>query len=115
MNFWIDAQISPHFAVWLSATFRVQAFAVRDLGLRAAADYAIFVSARSAAATVVVVTKDRDFSELVIRHGIPPQVLWVTCGNTSNARLQEIFSSLFPQALELLKSGTPIVEISDLS
>jgi predicted nuclease of predicted toxin-antitoxin system len=34
MNFWVDAQLSPHFAPWLSARFSVPAFSVRDLGLR---------------------------------------------------------------------------------
>lgn len=114
MNFWVDAQISPHFAPWLSARFNVPVFSVRDLGLRDASDRQIFEAARSAGAPIVVITKDRDFSELVIRHGPPPQVLWVTCGNTSNARLRVIFEQLFKQALTLLEGGNSIVEITDV-
>lgn len=114
MNFWVDAQISPHFAPWLSAHFNVPASSGRDLGLRDASDRQIFDAARSASALVVVITKDRDFSELVIRHGTLPHVLWVTCGNTSNARLRVIFEQLFAQALVLLQAGDPIVEISDV-
>jgi predicted nuclease of predicted toxin-antitoxin system len=115
MNFWIDAQISPHFAPWLSAHFRVPAFSLRDLGLRDATDQQIFAAARASQTPVVLITKDRDFSELVIRHGSPPHVLWVTCGNTSNARLWVIFEQLFPQALAMLQSGDAIVEITDIS
>lgn len=59
-------------------------------------------------------TKDRDFTDLVNRLGIPPQVLWLTCGNTSNMRLKEILSSTLLQATELLAHGESIVEIRDI-
>lgn len=114
MIFWIDAQIAPAFAPWLSARFNVSAYALRDIGLRDATDRQIFDAARIAGDAVVLITKDRDFSELVIRHGVPPQVLWLTCGNTSNAHLRVIFEQLFPQAVALLANGDPIVEITDL-
>jgi predicted nuclease of predicted toxin-antitoxin system len=50
--------------------------------------------------------------DLVERLEAPPQIIWLTCGNTSNARLREILSSNLPDALELLKSGEKLVEIS---
>lgn len=55
-----------------------------------------FQAARRVGTIVVLITKDRDFSELVLHHGVPPQILWVTCGKTSNARLRIIFERLFP-------------------
>ena len=67
MIFWIDAQLSPHLAAWLTARF-----------------------------------------------GSPPQVIWVTCGNTSTARIRQIFEILFPQALQLLQGGDSLVEITDI-
>ncbi len=57
-------------------------------------------------------TKDSDFVDLVDRLGAPPQIIWLTCGNTSNARLQEILSLVLPEALELLRSGAKLVEIT---
>ena len=60
----------------------------------------------------IVMTKDSDFVSLLERFGPPPQVLWVTCGNTSNLRLKEILTSTLPKALELLNSGEKLVEIS---
>jgi predicted nuclease of predicted toxin-antitoxin system len=57
-------------------------------------------------------TKDRDFVDLVERYGSPPQVIWLTCGNTSNARLKEILTATLPDALELLRSGERLVEIT---
>ena len=58
-------------------------------------------------------TKDRDFVELVGRLGPPPQDLWVTCGNTSNARLSEILARVLPAAWKLLEQSEPLVEIGD--
>lgn len=56
-------------------------------------------------------TKDSDFVDLVDRLGVPPQIIWLTCGNTSNARLREILSLTLPEALEILSSGERLVEI----
>lgn len=109
MIIWVDAQLSPAIAAWLTENFALNAFAVRDIGLREAADRAIFLSARSA--SVAVMTKDSDFVRLLEDLGPPPQVIWLTCGNTSNARLKQILSRALPQAISLLESGEPLVEI----
>ena len=111
MIFWIDAQLSPALARWISETFGVVAHAVRDLGLREAKDLVIFHAAREAAA--VVMSKDSDFVLLLERFGPPPQVLWVTCGNTSNARMRDILLKSFPEARARLEQGEPLVEIRD--
>ncbi|TRT81315.1 MAG: hypothetical protein EWV64_01780 [Microcystis flos-aquae Ma_QC_C_20070823_S18] len=60
----------------------------------------------------ILMTKDSDFVDLVERLGSPPQIIWLTCGNTSNARLREILSETLPRALELLAAGETLVEIS---
>jgi predicted nuclease of predicted toxin-antitoxin system len=110
MSLWIDAQMSPAIAAWISLRFATNTVAVRDLGLREATDQEIFQAAKRENA--IVMTKDRDFISLLDRFGPPPQVIWVTCGNTSNARLKEILTSTLPQALELLGSGEKLVEIN---
>ena len=99
---WIDAQISPSIAGWISETLGFPATALRDIGLRDAADLEIFRAAREANA--IVITKDRDFVDLLDRHGPPPRILWLTCGNTSNERLREIFSEHLVTALQILGS-----------
>lgn len=111
MKIWVNAQLPPAIASWLTQTFDVEAIAVRDLGLREATDKEIFAAARKAA--VIVMTKDSDFVDLVNIYGAPPQVIWITCGNTSNARLREILSKTLPRALALLTSGEQVVEIRD--
>jgi predicted nuclease of predicted toxin-antitoxin system len=109
MVIWIDAQLSPAIAPWLAGNFSLSASALRDLGLRDATDRAIFVAARSAAA--VVMTKDSDLVKLLEELGPPPQVIWLTCGNTSNARLKQILTKALQQAISILESGEPLVEI----
>ena len=56
-------------------------------------------------------TKDLDFIEMVERLGPPPQILWITCGNTSNHRLQELLGDRFQEAMQMLDSGEALVEI----
>ena len=88
MTIWIDAQLSPAIANWINNNFAVQAVAVRDIGLRDAEDVEIFEAAKQA--NVIVMTKDRDFVDLLDRLNAPPKIIWITCGNTSNARLKQI-------------------------
>ena len=46
MTIWIDAQMSPAIATWISSNFAVSALAIRDVGLRDAEDEEIFQAAR---------------------------------------------------------------------
>jgi predicted nuclease of predicted toxin-antitoxin system len=57
-------------------------------------------------------TKDSDFVRLLEVNGPPPKVIWLTCGNTSNDRLEEIPADTLEKALGLLQSGEQLVEIS---
>jgi len=111
VKIWVDAQLSPLIAQWLSSTYSIEAVAVRDLRLRDARDRDIFLSAREAKA--IILTKDRDMADLAIQLGSPPQILWITCGNTSNTKLKTILTKAWPVAERLLKAGEQIVEISD--
>lgn len=111
MTIWLNAHRSAAIAVWITATFGITAIAVRDLGLRESEDPDIFEAAK-AAGEVILMTKDRDFIELVERYGSPPQVIWLTCGNTYNDRLKEILTATLPNAIELLRSGESVVEIT---
>lgn len=110
MILWVDAQISPRMCPWIARRFAIEAVHVRDLGLREAEDPQIFDAARKAG--VVVFTKDEDFVDLVRRIGTPPQVLWLRCGNMPNARLKAILERTLADAIDLLREGEPVVEIS---
>lgn len=111
MKIWLDAQLSPATASWMRERFGADASAVRDLGLSRATDAEIFEAARRANA--VVMTKDADFVQLVERLGPPPQVIWLTCGNTSNARLRDLLERCWSKARDLIAAGEPLVEIGE--
>jgi predicted nuclease of predicted toxin-antitoxin system len=112
MTLWLDAHLSPRIARWVSDAFDITATPVRDLNLRESEDHQIFLAAR--AANAIVLTKDSDFVDLLERLGPPPKVIWLTCGNTSEAALKEILSSTLADALQLLNSGDDLVEIGNL-
>ena len=109
MTIWIDAQISPAVARWLADRFGVEACHVSGLNLVEASDPTIFDAARRANA--IVLTKDRNFVDLVKRRGAPPYIIWITCGNTSNHEMIRILEVTFERACELVASGEVIVEI----
>ena len=111
MNIWIDAQLPPTLATWLTDNFDLQATALRDLELRDAQDTEIFEAARTVNA--VIMTKDSDFIDLVCRLGTPPQILWLTCGNVTNRNLRRILTATLPNALERFRQGEVIIEISN--
>jgi len=56
-----------------------------------------------------VITKDRDFINLLGHHGPPPQVIWLRTDNSSNEALQITLKSTLAGALELLSGGEPWV------
>jgi predicted nuclease of predicted toxin-antitoxin system len=109
MTVWVDAQLSPRTARWISEPFSFESKAMRDLGLRDAEDYEIFEVARKSDA--VILTKDADFLHLLERYGSPPKVWWLTCGNTSEVALQELLAKHLLSAVGILESGEDLVEI----
>lgn len=110
MIFWVDAQLSPQLAPWLTTCFGVQAQSLRHLGLQGAKDQQIFSSARTAHA--VVITKDADFLRLLEAHGPPPRILWLTIGNTSNERVREVLTKHWDRILREFGAGEALVEIA---
>jgi predicted nuclease of predicted toxin-antitoxin system len=106
---WLDAHLSPRIALWLREDLGHDAQALREIGLRDAEDEEIFDRAR--AEDVRVLTKDKDFVDLVSRRGPPPSVIWLRCGNTSEAELKQILSDHLATALDFILKGEALVEI----
>lgn len=112
MIVWVDAQLPPQVAQWLSGRFSIEAKALRELGLRDAEDRDIFTAAASANA--VILTKDRDFVDMAMMLGSPPKIIWLTCGNCTNRHLMDVVLHQFDKVIKLLESGEGIVEIEDV-
>jgi predicted nuclease of predicted toxin-antitoxin system len=111
---WLDAQLPPDICSWLTSEFGLEAEPVRELGLRDADDLVIFHAARDASVTIII-SKDADFGELVRRHGPPPHVLWVTCGNTTNEALRLFLADTLPAGLKLIEAGEALVRLAEAS
>ena len=88
------------------------AVALRDIGLRDGTDRQIFLAAKEQ--STIVMTKDADFVRLLEVFGPPPQIIWITCGNTSNEHLRQLLRTALPRILALLAEGESLVELSDL-
>ena len=106
---WLDAHLSPRIAGWIRDNLSYESIALRDLGLRDADDTEIF--ARGREADVIILTKDKDFADMIIRLGAPPKVIWLRCGNTSESRLKELLAAHLSEALKFLDAGEKLVEI----
>lgn len=106
---WLDNNLSPRLTSWVKATFGIDCVQIRDLGLARASDREIFEKAREVGA--LLISKDRDIAELVLRLGPPPALIWLTCGNTSNRALRSLLAVHLPSALAMIESGEAIVEI----
>ncbi|MEP0982587.1 DUF5615 family PIN-like protein [Leptolyngbya sp. AS-A5] len=74
-------------ALWITNTFGITAFALRDVGLRDAEDPEIFEVAT--AQSVVLMTKDSNFADLLDRLGFPYRF---TVGQCSGTRRQALHS-----------------------
>jgi predicted nuclease of predicted toxin-antitoxin system len=111
VTIWLDNHLSPNLALWIGDAFGEPCVQVRDLGMARAADLEIFSAARRGA--TVLISKDRDFAELVARLGPPPGIILLSCGNTSTARLRDILDGRLGEALALIRNGEPLVEIGD--
>jgi predicted nuclease of predicted toxin-antitoxin system len=110
MEIWIDAQLSPSVALWINQSFDgINAKSMRALGLRDADDEVIFMEAKGQKVTIM--SKDADFIKLLERFGPPPQIIWITVGNSSNASLKKILGKHFSTILEMLGNGEKFIEV----
>ncbi len=82
MKLLFDENLSPRLVPLLAVEFPGSQH-VRNVGLAAAADSAVWSYA--AAQGLVIVSKDSDFQHRALLLGHPPKVVWVRLGNCSTA------------------------------
>jgi len=76
MIFWIDAQLSPGLAPWIAETFSVEAKALREIGLRDAADTEIFDAARHEGIALVALIPKHQLGNVVLEALLPEPASW---------------------------------------
>jgi predicted nuclease of predicted toxin-antitoxin system len=109
--YWIDANLPPQTVEWLKDAFNVTVEHVFSMNLLSAEDNEIFQIAKNSKGNIIIVTKDEDFIDLVLRKKSPPKIIWITAGNLSNRQLKTLLLNNFKTAvITLLREN--FVEIS---
>lgn len=108
MKFLVDNQLPSALAKMLVSRGH-QAIHVLDVGLDAATDAEIWNYA--AANSLVVITKDEDFSRHASQPTASVQVVWVRLGNCRKPALLAAFESVFSQMIVAIEDGDHVVEI----
>jgi predicted nuclease of predicted toxin-antitoxin system len=72
---------------------------VWNLNLHSVPDEAVWLFAREHDFTVV--SKDADFSEISMRFGYPPKLIWLRIKNWSTDQVEELIRSRYPRIVEL--------------
>ena len=83
---------------------------VRELGMTAADDHAIWQHARIGG--FAIVSKDGDFHQLSLLHGAPPKVIWLRVGNASTDEVACLMQLHF-DAMDAFIGGTGSLLVID--
>lgn len=105
-----DQNLSPRLIDRLRSRFPDSSH-VLTVGMSTASDAQVLEFA--AGQDFVVVTKDKDFADLVTSRGEGPQVLWVMLGNATTDEIALAISSFADSILQLLDD--PKVDIVQLT
>jgi predicted nuclease of predicted toxin-antitoxin system len=87
-----DQNLSPRLVTLLADLYHDAAH-VALLGLGSASDKAVWEFSRDH--DCIIVSKDADFSEMVVLHGFPPKVLWIQRGNCSTKDIENLLREHF--------------------
>ena len=72
---------------------------VRSRGMERAPDEVVWIYAKTHG--LAIVTQDADFSERSRLFGAPPKIIWLRCGNTTPAAIEQMLRSAYEAIVEL--------------
>ena len=108
---WLDVQISPVIAKWMTEYTGLNVKSSFILGFKSMTDHAIYQQAKIHG-NVILVSKDADFIEIVNRLGSPPKLINIKIGNCDNRKLWQFLQKHIDTALQmLLVADVNIIEI----
>ena len=108
MKFLIDNQLPPALAKFLIQEGHI-AEHVSDVGLSEASDAEI--CRHAAENSLVIVSKDEDFSQTALRPESGLQVVWVRLGNCRKSALLAAFESSLPAVRLAIEAGERLIEV----
>lgn len=95
---WLDTQISPAIAKWMAEYTGHTVRSSYSLSITDLSDLDIYQKAKDQG-NVIILSKDADFSELIVRLGAPPKLINIKIGNCKNSIL---WSKIRPQINNVL-------------
>lgn len=98
MKLLFDQNLSPRLCDSLADLFPDSAH-IDSLGFGTADDRIVWDYARKNDYTVV--TKDSDFSEIIVLLGFPPKVVWIRRGNCPTRAIEQILRKNYSTILQL--------------
>jgi predicted nuclease of predicted toxin-antitoxin system len=108
VRFLIDNQLPASLADLL-VSHGHHAIHVLEVGLAVANDRDIWRYA--AENSLVIISKDEDFSRRNVKLALVPQVVWVRLGNCRKRDLFAAFEALLPQIIRALGEGAELIEL----
>jgi predicted nuclease of predicted toxin-antitoxin system len=99
----LDENLSPRLSVLLSDIFP-ESEHVHQCNLGNASDVAIWEYAKIHG--FAIVSKDSDFFERSVLHGIPPKIIWVRVGNCSTTEIAELLRIGFQTIHAFIENDT---------
>ena len=107
MRFLVDTQLPQALAGWLREHGH-EAEHVLKIGLAQGKDMPIWRHAQEHGA--VIMTKDEDFAEWVLRGRPGPAVVWLRIGNCSNRALRVWLDPMLPAIVRQLEQSDRLIE-----
>ncbi|RYE19917.1 MAG: hypothetical protein EOP42_28285 [Sphingobacteriaceae bacterium] len=98
---WLDVQISPIIAKWMAEYTGLIVKSSFTLGYKSMTDLAIYQLAKEHG-KVILISKDADFTEIIIRLGSPPKLISLRIGNCDNQTLWKFLQKHIYTAINML-------------
>jgi len=98
---WTDTNISPIIAKWITEFTDLKTKSSFTLNLHYADDLTIFKMAQIYG-NVIILSKDRDFEELIKWYGVPPKLILIKIGNCTNQELWQKLQLQIKSSIEIL-------------
>ena len=99
---WLDNQLSSILAKWMYEECQLVVKSAFILQIREKTDSEIFKMAK-ATGNVILITKDADFTQLILQSGAPPKVIKLNTGNISSIELWNRYKSAVETAIHSLQ------------
>ena len=108
---WLDTQLSPIIAKWMAEHTGFSVKSSYSLQSNTLTNLEIYQRAQ-AVGSVIIISKDADFPELINRLGSPPKLIVIKKGNCDNREMWEFIKPNILTAIDVLtKSEINIVEL----